>query len=311
MVSIGATIAVPGAVMKVTLDLTDLVARGALTQAEADRLRGLAAEDTGSLGINIVLAFGIVAVTLGAAAFVPNAVAATGLGAVLFAVGLGFRIAGGARWDLLGTICLSIGALALTGGISYLFSGQPWVDIVLALVLGIAAVPARSGLLAAIAVLTLSAGLSGLTSNWPQSALTIVVLSALTLVLYIASLRVGPSNERLALIAARTAILLVNAAFWIGSIWGDGAFGISSQVFSVLWAAALVAMGAWAVSATRRWVVNMAAIFGAIHFFTQWFILLGPNPLTILGAGLLLLGFGTVLYSLNRRFLARRSAAGA
>lgn len=55
--------------MKVTLDLTDLVARGQLTKEKADRLTRLGAADTGTLGSNILLSFGTVAVTLGATFF--------------------------------------------------------------------------------------------------------------------------------------------------------------------------------------------------------------------------------------------------
>jgi hypothetical protein len=33
--------------VKITLDLTELVARGELSQTEAERLKGLAAEDSG------------------------------------------------------------------------------------------------------------------------------------------------------------------------------------------------------------------------------------------------------------------------
>jgi hypothetical protein len=51
--------------MKITLDLTDLVSRGELTKEEAEKLTRLAARDTGSLGANILLGFGTVAVAVG------------------------------------------------------------------------------------------------------------------------------------------------------------------------------------------------------------------------------------------------------
>ena len=74
--------------MRVTLDLTELVARGALTSAEAEKLKVLAAGDAGSLGANILLAFGAVAVTLGIGALLPHPLTATALGLLLFIVGL-------------------------------------------------------------------------------------------------------------------------------------------------------------------------------------------------------------------------------
>ena len=65
---------------------------------------------------------------------------------------------------------------------------------------------------------------------------------------------------------------------------------------------ALIAVGLWGVMSNRRWVVNAAAVFGAIHFYTQWFEYLGPNPLSVLGGGILLIGFGFALRWFNTRF---------
>jgi iron complex transport system permease protein len=65
------------------------------------------------------------------------------------------------------------------------------------------------------------------------------------------------------------------------------------------------------VVANRRWVVNVAAVFGAIHFYTQWFEQLGPSPFSVLGGGLLLIGFGAALAWFNKWVGARRNAAPA
>jgi len=54
------------------------------------------------------------------------------------------------------------------------------------------------------------------------------------------------------------------------------------------------------MSANRRWVVNVAAVFGAIHFYTQWFDHLGPQPMSFIIGGLLMLAFAFGLWSLNR-----------
>src|SRR5262245_8916303 len=102
---------------------------------------------------------------------------------------------------------------------------------------------------------------------------------------------------RLARLFALMALLWVNFGFWVGSLWGDHpleawiapdvmsppyrtetwealqakaqAFFISRDVFSVVWA--LAGVGAWAAMHGRRGAVNMAATFGGIHFYTQWF----------------------------------------
>jgi iron complex transport system permease protein len=86
--------------MKVTLDLTVLVAGGKLTAAEAEKLKGLAAAETGSMGSNILLAFGTVAVALGAGALLPTAQTVIVVGALLFAVGVALTVTKAVRWGL-------------------------------------------------------------------------------------------------------------------------------------------------------------------------------------------------------------------
>jgi len=55
--------------------------------------------------------------------------------------------------------------------------------------------------------------------------------------------------------------------------------------FIVGWAVVIVAVGAWAARANRRWVVTTAAAFGAIEFYTQWFERLGAEPWAIIIGG--------------------------
>ncbi|MEO6395955.1 MAG: hypothetical protein ABIO40_08610 [Devosia sp.] len=298
--------------MKVTLDLSDLVARGAITQTEADKLKGLAAEDTGALGSNILLGFGTIAVALGGGFLFPTAETVVVIGALLLAMGLWLILARQTRWAVFARICATIGALGVVGGVSFLTDGNFYVNVALAAGLGVAAFAATSGLLAALAILQFSIALGSGTSYWhaayfvwvEQPAQTIAVLTVLTLALFFVSLRVPSAYERVALIAARTAILIINLAFLVGSLFGDRQLQWSPSTFSVVWALLLVGVGLWAVRANRRWVVNAAAIFGAIHFYTQWFEYLGPSPLSILGGGVLLIGFGLVLRAFNRRAVA-------
>jgi hypothetical protein len=116
---------------------------------------------------------------------------------------------------------------------------------------------------------------------------------------------------------------MVNFGFWIGSLWGDnlvlirsllggdpskltdysaGSQIIPPLVFVIGWAVALLGVGIWGVRANRRWVVNIAAVFGAIHFYTQWFERLGADPLSVLLGGLLVLAFALGLWTFNKRF---------
>jgi Ca2+/H+ antiporter len=55
------------------------------------------------------------------------------------------------------------------------------------------------------------------------------------------------------------------------------------------------------VKSGRRWVVNIAAIFGGIHFYTQWFSILGANAISVLLAGVILIAIAVGLRSFNRK----------
>jgi hypothetical protein len=100
-------------------------------------------------------------------------------------------------------------------------------------------------------------------------------------------------------------VFLVNFGFWIGSLWGDrnqqGDVFIPDWLFAVLWAGALIASAVWAAKRNRRWILNIVATFGAIHFYTQWFEHLGATPATVLLAGFLALGFAIGIWNFNRQ----------
>lgn len=63
----------------------------------------------------------------------------------------------------------------------------------------------------------------------------------------------------------------------------------------------LIAAALWAMRINRRWLVNVAAIFGAIHFYTQWFETLGATPVSVLLGGLMMLAIALALWAFNRR----------
>ena len=288
--------------MKVTLDLDALVKSGRITAEEAERLKGFAAADTGALGANILYALGATAVACGIAAFLPTLETLVALGVALFGAGLFIRMQGMARLQLFAQIILVIGALSLCTGLGGLYGENLLVRVGLTLGLAVAAVLARSGLLAALAVVAFAVTITFDPEMWPPNhfvAVVIVALSALVLALYRISLRLPGEYERLAIIAMRVAIVMVNVAFFVGSLFGDDRLGLSGLAFSIAWALALLAFGGWAVFANRRWVVNSVAVFGAIHFFTQWFMVLGAQPLSILGGGVLLIVFGLALARFN------------
>jgi hypothetical protein len=319
--------------MKITLDLSRLLEEGKLSPAEAERLRALAAHDTGSFAINILVGFGVVAVSAGAVALVPTPVTALILGLVVFAIGLAFTLRGKEQWSLLAQICLVVGALLFCGGVLAIGKGALVAMLIVTATLAGASIVARSSLLIAAAVLALGACLGARAGYWHatymlaiyEPLLTIVLFSLLALGTYYLSKSLAADYERVALIAARTSIFMVNFGFWVGSLWGDdlllirsllrgdpsvltkysSSLMISPRAFVIGWAVVLLGAGIWAVRENRRWVVNIAAVFGAIHFYTQWFDRLGLKPLSFLVGGLLMLAFALGLWMFNKRFTVR------
>ncbi|HWV53428.1 hypothetical protein [Pseudorhodoplanes sp.] len=321
--------------MKITLDVSKLVEEGKLTPAEAERLKALAAEETGHLGLNILTGFGVIAASAGAVAilltaFQFSAGSAAIIGGAVFLLGFLLLAMRGEVVSLLAQTLIVIGALTGGGGLLILDNGSLRAALFVTMVFGAAAIIARSSLMAALSVVSLAGCLGARTGyvhamyslSIQEPTLTIVIFSALALVLYLISLRVRADYERIALTAARMAIVLVNFGFWIGSLWGDrlrlwryltmndvmggpsftakGAV-IPDYVFSIGWAIALIGVGVWGVRAGRRWVVNVAAVFGGIHFYTQWFAILGANALSVLLAGVILIAIAMALRAFNRK----------
>ena len=321
--------------MKITLDLSKLLQEGRITPADAERLKALAAQETGSLALNLLVGFGVIAVSAGAVAFLLAAfefslLPVAGVGAGLFALGLALSLSGARQWELLAQICIVLGALMLAGGLYFIDKGSLRVTVAVTLGLAAAAILARSSLLAALSVLSLAAIIGASTGyshatyslTVEEPTVTIVVFSALALGAYLLSKKLPADYERLAITAARTAMFLINFGFWIGSLWGDRlrlprailgggpealkdaalrTADIAPVVFSIGWALALIGVAIWGVKENRRWVVNVAAVFGAIHFYTQWFAKLGANPLSVLLAGILMLGIALGLRAFNRQ----------
>lgn len=320
--------------MKITLDVSRLVEEGKLTSEEAERLTKLAARDTASLGLNILVGFAVVAIAAGAVALAPAPLTAIGFGLALFAAGFAIALNRVQHWMLLGQIFLVIGALMFGGGAIAYRGDLLATMLIITGVFGLAAIIARSSLLMALAVLAASACLGARTGYSHASyslaiyepTLTVAVFSMVALIAYQASQRLPAEYARLAITAARTSLLLINFGFWIGSLWGDplmlmrslAAEDVSSTlmtkpvipslVFSVLWAAALLGAGLWAVRANRRWLVNLVAVFSGIHFYTQWFEKLGATPFSVLLGGLVMLASAIALWMFNRRVADRDKA---
>lgn len=326
--------------VKVTLDLSRLLEDGQITRQEHDRLARLGRRDTGSLLVNALIGFGVLAVSGGVLALLPSILTAVPLGLAMLACGAWLVLSGRRRWAVLATILVLVAALLLGASILVLSGGQlsldgtaeevPLLDSRIAFLLVAAlfagcAVLAGSGLLVALAVLLLGGVLGSGTAyghafyalGTEEPLLTVLAFSGFAAAAHGLAERLRAAGARLADIAARTALLLVNLGFWVGSLWGDNAAWllrllwrpVPADAFSIAWALALLGAAIWAGRSNRRWLLNLACVFGGIHFYTQWFERLGATPLSLLGGGVLMLIFAIGLWRLNERWTVEDAAA--
>ncbi len=324
--------------MKIVLDITKLVEDGELSPEQAEKLKKLAAKETGSLGINVLLSLGVVAIAAGFLALGPSVATALAIGLALVASGLALKQYRQAQWGLFGTANLMVGALFVSGGLVFLWDGSVGAFALVALILLGLGILARSGLLIGVSPLVLASVLGSSTGYLHASymlvireaTVTIAVFALLAWGTFFLSKLLPAAYERLALIYSRVSLLLVNFGFWVGSLWGDyvgeswvhsqiyedptkfmesyqqfkawqeSALFISDVIFAGIWALALIAVGAWGVKRNRRFVVNTAAVFGSIHFYTQWFENLGAEPGTVIFGGVVAVGVALGLWKYNR-----------
>lgn len=301
--------------MKVTLDLDALRAAGELSADEVAKLERLGRRATGALAFNILVGFGVAAVSAGIIALFLEPVTALLVGLAVLLLGLGLRRAAPEDWRLLGEICVVIGGLTAAGGLLAETGHGVAAFLIIAGVFAGVALFVGSSLLAALAVAALAGALKS-ALDWaagqggfalPDMLLLILAFAGLGGALYgLAKLAPKPL-ERLALAGAGAAFIIVNLAFLIGSLNGDrgapagqGGLRLPDIAYALVWALLLVGAGIWAAREGRRWALNVVASFGAVHFFSQWFVRLDATPLSVLLGGVAALGFALVLWRTNQ-----------
>ena len=292
--------------MKITLNLDKLLAEGQITESEYHRLKSLAEVETGNLGLNLIIGFGVIATTTGALAFFKSPLIALQLGLILGAFGIYLKLQRGRIWGLLASILILLGTLLTGGGVIIFTEGSVNGFLLITLLYLVGAILAKSKLLSMFSALALSTTIGALTAYdhasyyliIQQPGLTIVLFTILAWTSYQLSKRVAATYEDIAIVFARTCLFLVNFGFWIGSLWGDG--DIDKLVFVIGWAAALIGVAIWAIKQQKRWVFNTVTVFGSIHFYTQYFEMLGANPGTLMLAGILALGIAVIMFQYNR-----------
>jgi hypothetical protein len=200
--------------MKVTLDLTELLAQEKITREEHDRLVALSRKDTKVHAFSIFTVLALIAVVTGTVGLFPDL----------------FRNLGQALFELFGARGLHLLVIILSGA---------------------GAMMAASGFLAAICafgILTFigDAGMFYTHAEYfiaiKEPALTVLFFSGLAYGSYIGARNLKPKQQRAAIVFSRTCIFIVNLAFWIGSLWGSklGETKIPDFIFALGWAMALL-----------------------------------------------------------------------
>jgi iron complex transport system permease protein len=215
--------------MKITLDLDRLLENQEITQQEYDRLSELAAKSTSSVAFNILIGFGVIAVSGATLALVPTPITAVVIGSVVMIGGLVLSRSGLDQWAVLASICVLVGALMMGGGITMEAEGSLLSILLVTAILAAAAIVAKSSLLAVLATLMLSASIGARTGYFHASyflviqepIITIALFSVLAIGLFQLSKSLPADYERVAIASSRTGVFLINFGFWVGSLWGD------------------------------------------------------------------------------------------
>jgi hypothetical protein len=139
--------------MKVTLDLDKLLSEGKITQLEYDKFSAFAAGSTASLAFNILIGFGVIAVSGAALALIPTPTTAIVVGLITLVAGLVLLRGGAAQWALLANIFILVGALLSGGGIIVAAKGHLASILAVTAIFSVAGIFARSTLLAVLATL--------------------------------------------------------------------------------------------------------------------------------------------------------------
>ncbi len=316
--------------MKILIDIDELQQQGVVSAETARLLREHATKDTGSTAINILLAFGAIAVAAGFGALTFSPAVGAVLGAVFIALGWFAKTRPHSMWGKLGSIWMVVGALALAGSLGFLFDHPLLASLLAAAIFAGVAIAAGSSLLIALVPLALESAIGGSTGYWhacyeiavSEPTLTIILFTGLGIATWQAAKQFTGLYQHLSIIFARMCVILVNFGFWIGSLWGDTPgklwrggehyfdYGSDAQIqpmiFVVGWIIALLAAGYWAAKNGRRFLVNTVATFGAIHLYTQWFERFGADPITVIIAGVATIAIGLALWRYNRQVLESR-----
>jgi hypothetical protein len=285
--------------------------------------------------LELLLLLGGLLVVGGALALLQSMLLLILLGLILTSCGSYFGLALNKKWELPGAILVLIGIALSAVGIVMLSKGNFAGFVLLTILFGLLALLLRDAFFAVPAVAAIAATVTAVAIQVPAlpllldhlPSLMVLLFSVLSLGAYVASLQLPGEYARVARCFAGTSFVVVNLAFWVGSLTGDpggertdgsplavlAGLGVEWRIgdgwngpmvppwlFLLGWGLALLGTGLWAVFTHRLGLVNGVILFGSALGLTQWFVRLGWSPGAVLGGGVLILGIGLGAMQYNR-----------
>ncbi|MEM8541006.1 MAG: hypothetical protein AAGF25_08620 [Pseudomonadota bacterium] len=168
----------------------------------------------------------------------------------------------------------------------------------------------------------------------PESTLSILQMIPVVLGGYLLAYGMSDRSARHSRILATMAFIVANLCALVGSLWGDVvgshiwgplrrefddwqewrdasdafkemAFTISSDMYSIVWAVALMALVFVAAHRNNRALFNTALTFGGIHAYTQLFESFADEPLAWVIGGLAAIPLAWGLWRANQWFTSK------
>lgn len=280
--------------MKVTLDISKHLDEGKITQAEFEKLTLLSSQETTLLSVNIIISFGILAITGGIIALKPALLDGAALGLFAMLVGLLLISYHQKRWGVWGNALFVIGSLSVANGLIQYYENNLLVFVFIAVFFIIAGCIAKSSLLVIFSALSIAPLVHAKLFQWHPSELVYsgeplfksCVYGILSLSASFLSSKLSPKYERLAIIFSRTSFIMMNFGFLAGSCWVSNS---SKTLFTFLWTVALLTTGYWAAKNSDRFALNTVAAFGAVLFYAKWLEVLCAHPFPTMAAGIIII----------------------
>ncbi len=282
--------------MKVTLDISKLLGEGKITQSEFDKLTLLSSQETTLLAVNIIIAFGILAVAGGIISLKTILLDGVALGLAAKLAGLWLIYNHQERWGALGNALFVIGSFSIANGLIQYYENNLLVFVFIAFFFIITGCIAKSSLLVMFSALSIAPLVhsSQYRLQFHVSELVycgtplskILVYGILSISAWLLASKLPPKFARLAVIFSRTSFIMMNFGFLTGSYWGDDS---SKTILTFLWAAALITAVYWSIQNSDRFALNTVAAFGAALFYTQWLEVLWAHPFATISSGIIII----------------------